>query len=251
MWGDIKRLYADSRAFALALPVLFSIPVLIEFGQHVVEIDLGFYRHGLIGAAAYDQRLLTFAFAKMLAMLLPGYWFVRYMAWRRDVAQARRVDRPAAALFAVQFGLQAVAHWLTLFGPPIGVILGLDARGSNYATVVTVVGAAVIGIYLTAWLTAWPLGNARIGPLRSIALIAGSFWRTVAYVAAGTLPLMILHYALGVAAIGRQDWIVWSIMTLDALVVGFLALTVAGANYLAAKRAADRSGIRLAGGEAG
>jgi len=26
MWRDIKRLYADSAAFALALPILFSIP---------------------------------------------------------------------------------------------------------------------------------------------------------------------------------------------------------------------------------
>jgi hypothetical protein len=251
MWDDIRRLYADSLAFALALPVLFSIPALIEFGQHVVEIDLGFYRHGLNGAAAYDKRLLTLAFAKSLAIMLPGYWFVRYMAWRRDASQARRVDRPAAVLFAVQFGLQAVAHWLTLFAPPIGQVLGLGTRESNYATVATVVGAAVISIYLTAWFVAWPLGNARIGPLRSIALMTGSFWRTVGYVVAGTLPLMILHYALGVAAIGRPDWIVWSMMTIDALIVGFLALTVAGANYLAAERAARGGGIRLAERETG
>jgi hypothetical protein len=246
MWSDIKRLYAEAWAFAPALPVLFSIPVLIAFAQHVVEIDLGLYREGFDGAAGFDQRLLTLAFAETLALLLPGYWFVRYMAWQRDAAQAKRFERPAAPLFGVQFALQAAMHWLSLFGPPLGLMLGLAPRWWNYATVAGAIGAAVIGIYLTGWLVAWPLGNARIGPLRSVAVMAGHFWRTVGLAAAGSLPLMAAHQALGLGAVGQPGWLVWTLLSIDALVIGPLALTSAGASYLAAQRAANARGIALA-----
>ncbi len=244
MWQDIKRLYGDSLAFALALPILFSIPVLIEFAQHVVEIDTGMYRLG-VEAAWGDQRRLTLGFAKVLAMILPGYWFVRYMAFGRDADRAKRIERPAATLFGIIFALQALAQWYGLFGPPIAVLLGLEGRLAQYATLAAGILASVIGVYLTAWFVAWPLGNARIGPLRSIAIMAGSFWRSVAYLVAGSAPLMAIHYALGYGALGRPEWLVWLMMTIDALVVGFLALTGAGVAYLAARHAASRSGLPL------
>ena len=244
MWQDIKRLYADSLAFALALPILFSIPVLIEFAQHVVEIDTGMYRLG-VEAAWGDQRRLTMGFAKVLAMILPGYWFVRYIAWNRDADRAKRIERPAATLFGIIFALQALAQWYGLFGPPIAVLLGLEGRLAQYATLTAGILVSVIGVYLTAWFVAWPLGNARIGPLRSIAIMAGSFWRSVAYLIAGSAPLMAIHYALGYGALGRPEWLVWLMMTIDALVVGVLAWTGAGAAYLAARHAASRNDIPL------
>lgn len=245
LWDDIKLLFARSRTFALALPVLFSIPVLIEFAQHVVEIDLGLYRHGLSAAAAVDQRRLALGFAKVLAMLLPGYWFVRYMAFSGNADKAKRIERPAITLFGIQFGLQAVAQWLALFGPPVGLLLGLPPRLSSYVSLAIGIGSAVIGIYLLAWLVAWPLGNGRIGPIRSIALMAGSFWRSVTYLVAGTVPLMAVHYALAFASLGQPEWLVWPLMIVDALVVGFLALTTSGAGYLAAAHAAARAGVPL------
>ena len=247
MWEDIKRLYADARAFALALPILFSIPVLIEFAQHVVEIDLGLYRHGLGALAAVDQQRLTLGFAKALALLLPAYWFVRYMAADRDADFARTVERPAATLFGIQFALSAAAQWWMLFGPPLGFLIGLDGESGDIITLAATITSSVIGIYLTALFVAWPLGNAAVGPLRSIAIMAGSFWRTVGYTIAGAAPLMAVHYALGYAAMGSPEPLVWAMMTLDALVVGVLALTMAGASYLAARHAAARKGISLTG----
>lgn len=247
MWRNVKRLYADGAAFALALPILFSVPVLIEFAQHIVEIELGFYRRGLTAAAAFDQRRLTLGFAKVLALLLPGYWFVRFMAWGRDADRAKRIERPAATLFGVQFTLQAAWQWLMLFGPPIGVALGLGPRLTTYAELAATIGVSVVAVYLTAWLVAWPLGNPVIGPWRSVVIMTGSFWRTLAYLAAGALPLMSLHYALGYGALGQPEWLVWIMMTLDALVVGLLALTTAGAAYLAVNHAAGRKNISLLG----
>ena len=248
MWRDVKQLYADSAAFALALPVLFSIPVLLEFAQHAVEIDLGLYRDGLgAAAAAFDQRRLTLGFAKVLALLLPGYWFVRYMAWNRDATRAKRIEYPAAALFGFQFCLKAGWQWFALLGPPLGVMLGLSLRSAAYADLLAMVAASVGAVYLSALFVAWPLGNVRIGPIRSVSIMTGSFLRALVYLAAGSLPLMALHYGLGYGAIGQPEWLVWLLMTLDALVVGFLALTGAGATYLAAAHAARRKNIALDG----
>ncbi len=245
MWEETKRLYADARAFALALPILFSIPVLIEFAQHVVEIDLGLYRHGLGALAAMDPRRLTLGFTKTLALLLPGYWFVRYIAKNRDAAYAKAIQRPAATLFGIQFALKALAQWWALFGPPLAILLNIPGKAGDYLSLTTMIATSVIGIYLTAWFVAWPLGNAKIGPLKSIALMAGSFWRTIAYTLIGTAPLMALHYALGYGAIGQPEALVWAMMTIDALVVGVLALTMNGAGYLAARHAAQRNNVPL------
>lgn len=264
MWPDIKRMYRDSGAFSRSLPFLFLIPVLIEFAQHVVEINIGMYdnRAAARGVLANDSRL-ALGYAKALALTLPAYWFVRYMGWGRDAAKARAVERPAVLLFAAQFALLAAVQWFGLFGPPIGVLFGLQGNGATVAgtgaeaeaaaTAATAAAAAaaalviqtVVGIYLTAWFVAWPLGNAAIGPVRSFGVMAGSFWRTIGYVIAGIVPLMALHYALGLGAIGLPRGLVWVMMAIDAIVVGFLALTMPGANYMAARRAAERKGVAL------
>jgi hypothetical protein len=86
---------------------------------------------------------------------------------------------------------------------------------------------------------------ARIGPLRSFAVMAGSFWRSLGYLIAGALPLMVVHYALGYGAIGRPEWLVWVMLAIDAMVVGLLALTMSGSGYLAGMRAAERKGVPL------
>lgn len=246
MWLDIKRIYRDSGAFARALPFLFLIPVLIEFAQHVVEIDIGMYdsRAAARGVSADNSRL-ALGYAKALALTLPGYWFIRYMAWDRNATKARAIERPAVLLFAAQFALLAAVQWFGLFGPPIGALFGLEGTAATVAMAAAVVIQTVIGIYLTAWFVAWPLGNAAIGPVRSFGVMAGSFWRTIGYVIAGIVPLMALHYALGLGAIGLPRGIVWGMMAVDAVVVGLLALTMAGANYMAARRAGERKGIAL------
>lgn len=244
MWADIRRLYRDSAAFAVALPILFSIPVILEFAQHVVEIDLGMFDGNRVGAAL-DQRRLTIGFAKTLALILPGYWFVRYMAWGRDAARAKQIAWPAVGLFAFQFLIQASFQWYALFGPSIAAAASIEGSAATYLSAVSVALVTIGGVYLTALFIAWPLGNARIGPLRSIAIMTGSFWRTIGYTIGGAVPLMAVHYALNYGAMGQPRAIVWAILAFDALVVGFLALTTVGAHYLAARHAAARKGVAL------
>ncbi len=73
----------------------------------------------------------------------------------------------------------------------------------------------------------------------------GHWWRALLYLLSGMLPLMIAHYALGIGAIGRPAWLVWIMMVADAALVGWLTLTLTGAGYFAAARAAESKGVRL------
>lgn len=178
-------------------------------------------------------------------MLLPGYWFTRHLHWR-DRSRAGAVERPAVRLFLVIFAVQGAIQALAPFGPGIAAF-GLDEGARGAVTGALVLLQTVATVYLSAWLVAWPLGNAAIGPVRSARIMKGGFWRTIGYVLAGVAPLTALHYALGTGAIGRPRGLVWAMLALDAVVVGYLALTLAGATVTTARQAVARKGVALAG----
>ena len=224
------------------------IPVLVEFAQHVVEMQGGMYTSPKGAAAFADDPLRTqFGFAKVVALLLPGYWLTRFVLFGYDAAAARRIEWPAAGLWSVIFALGAGQAYWGLFGSPWSQLLGIadeSVAGAINASLSLVGG--VMGIYLMAWGLAWAVGNAAIGPLQSIRIMHGSFWRTVVLIIAGTLPLMAVHYALGYAAIhfGAAAFD-WTLMVVDSIVTGFLALTVAGSSVAAVRHAAGKSDASL------
>ena len=246
MKTDISEIYRRAWAFALACPILFLIPVLAELAQHVVEWQAGMY-DSLAGAKAAeaDPLRMQFGFAKTLALLLPGYWFTRYILFGGDAARGRRIEWPATGLWLLLFAFHALIQWWLLFGPSFASLLGLSGQPGTWVSMGLALIAGIAGIYFAAWYAGWTVGNARIGPLRSIRIMNGHFWRTVVLTIAATLPLMIVHYALGFGAIFAPSAFDWPLLLLDALVVGGLALTMAGGTTIAARHAAGAKGIRL------
>lgn len=246
--SDIRSIYNWAWAFPSACPILFFVPVLVEFAQHVVEIQGGMYSSPA-GAAAFadDPLRMRLGFAKVVALLLPGYWLTRFVLFGNDAAAARRVEWPAAGLWSVIFLLGAGQAYWGLFGSSWSQLLSVtdEATAGAMNASVSLIGS-VLGIYLMAWGVAWAVGNASIGPLQSIRIMQGSFWRTVVLVIAGALPLMALHYALGYAAIhfGASAFD-WALMILDSIVTGFLAMTVTGGSVAAVRYAAEKSEASL------
>ena len=59
------------------------------------------------------------------------------------------------------------------------------------------------------------------------------------------LPLMVVHYALGLGAIGRPAALVWPMLALDALEVSFLGAAMIACQFVIARRAAARAGVPL------
>ena len=245
--ADITGIYRSSWAFALACPLLFAIPVLVEMAQHIVELQAGMYdgKEGAL-AAEGDPLRMQFGFIKTLALLLPGYWFTRFVMFDHDPSRAARIETPAFPLWLAIFAIMSVHMWLGLFGPSLANIFGIaDEYRAAFGTALFII-ETVVTIYLVAWLVAWPLGNRQVGPLRSLAIMRGSFWYSLALYLVGTLPLMILHYALAILAVmwlpGMLDWLA---MAVDSLVVGLLALTMCGSSAYAARHAARKQGINL------
>jgi len=250
MKTDIADIYRTAWSFLFACPLLFLVPVVVEFAQHIVEWQLGMY-DSIAGAKAAETSALRlqFGFAKTLALLLPGYWFARYILFGGDAARARRIEWPAIGLWLILFAIHAVQQWWGLFGPSLTEWVGLTGETGRWTGYALFTAGSVVGIYLTAWAPAWAAGNAAIGPIGSAIIMAGSFWRTIALLVVGILPLMILHYLLSFGAIFAPALLDWPLLTLDALVVGYLALTMTGAATIAARHAATRKGIDLTGEE--
>lgn len=248
MKTDMAAIYRHAWAFARLCPMLFLIPVLVEFSQHVVEWQAGMY-DGIAGAKAAEANALRmqFGFAKTLALLLPGYWFARFILFGGDAARARRIEWPAIGLWLVLFAIHGLEQWWTLFGPSLTGLVGLSGETARWTGYAIIAAGSILGVYLVAWNAAWATGNAAIGPVRSIAIMAGSFWRTVALTIVGVLPLMILHYALSFGAIFAPPMLDWPLLVIDALAVGFLALTMTGASTVAALHAAARRKVDLTG----
>lgn len=252
IWQDIKSIYRSSWSFAVACPLLFLIPVIVEMAQHAAEVHLGMYVDIASAQAAENAPLrMQFALVKVIGLSLPGYWFTRYLAYGNDPDAARRIEPVGFALWGALFTANLAIQIYSLFGPPLGPLLGLEGpTGQRFGGVLSV-ASTLLGIYFTAWFVAWTLGDLRIGPLRSISIMHGHFWRAIAYLAAGVIPLMIVHYAFALGSIGRPEWLVWPMLIVDSIVVGFLALTMTAPGWFAAKRAADASGVQLPGGREG
>jgi hypothetical protein len=246
IWSDIKENYLSSWHFIFVCPILFLIPALVEFAQHVVEIQIGMYDGGdaAVAVADNDERL-RWGFVKALSIALPGYWFVRYLGFDRDASAARRIEWPAIGLWSVIFALSALQIWLGLFGPSLESLSGMSTEQSALMKGILMLALTVLGIYFTTWQVAWPLGNVRIGPIQSIKIMNGHFWRAVIYTLAGIIPLMIVHYAFGYGAMGMPIWLVWMMMVLDALVVGLLSLTMVGSIFFAARFATTAKSVSL------
>lgn len=227
--------HRDSLLFLLACPALAAVPVMVELIQHIVEVHLGMYDSLAAAKAADDHPIrMAFGFAKVLSLTLAGYWVMRWLAWR-DPALAGRWDRQAVGLFAGVLAYHSVMAAVQLFVLPR---TGAALAGGF------VVGA-IFGPLLAAWGVAAPLGNPVIGPRASIRVMAPRFFWSLSFMLVSILPLMVVHYALGAAAILGPKLLLWPALVADALVVGWMAALMIVSAWLAAMRAAGLAGVAL------
>lgn len=248
MLEQIGSIYRDSWRAAWLFPVLFLIPALVEFAQHVVEMKAGMY-DSLAGAKAVidHQMQIALTFAVSLASALPGYWFVRFLAFR-DAARATKIEQPAFALWLVVMIIVTTLQATRLFAPSLGTVLGLTGNSDLAARFLAALFWLLLTIYMTAWTVAWPLGNRAIGPVQSLKMMIGSFWRTIGYMLGSTLPLVALQIGLStIATTFTSGLLDGFVLGLESVIAGLLACCAAGGAFLAARHAADRKGLSLTG----
>ena len=220
----IAFVHRQSWAFLVACPLIALIPILAELAQHIAEMQAGMYS-GPEGARAAeaDPARMAFGFVKTLALTLVGYWAVRFYA-SRDPAYARRLEGRAVALFAVVFALQALLSALGLFVFTGAVAVGFFVFGLVFTPLLT---RFVAGAPLGVW----------ISPLASIRQMLPQLPWAVAFNIAAVLPLMVVHYALGIGAVFVPgEAVKWAMLIADSLVVGWLAAVLLAITWVVAVR---------------
>jgi hypothetical protein len=252
IWTGTKEIYSRGWWFMLALPLVALIPFAAEMLQHAAESHVGFYDSFEAMNAKGDDPLRTgFGFLKTVALFLPGYWVPRYVAFDGDGKCAARWNTVAVRLFipVLLFSVVSeVGQW------PVSTLLAGVNLGEIVQTVIGVsiwFGLLVLGIYVTAWVVAAPLGNPHIGFLRSFRIMRGNFWWSFAVTMLALLPLLAVHYAMTLPMIGREKLVLWLFFAIDAALVAYLAIVLAAANYVIARRATARKQIALCVSAAG
>lgn len=246
MWTEIKAAYRDSWKVALAYPLLFALSAAAEFAQHVAEYRTGMFAsiEGMRAAAENGWRL-GLGVLKIFILVLLLYWVSRALARLHGAALRVSGDAGSARLFAFVLAWGMGTSLLQLFGGDLIAPLVTNPRAMLAVGAVFALGLLVCDTYLSAWKVGAALGNARLSFTASFRIIQGSFWWSLGYFLLMVFPLLVLHYVLNGLAIGRPAPVMWAILGVDALIVGFLGIVLPAATYVIARRAAARKGEAL------
>ncbi|MEG3178356.1 hypothetical protein U1872_19100 [Sphingomonas sp. RB3P16] len=236
-WKALRETYRGSIAFMVACPLLTLVPVLFEILQHVVEVKIGLYASvAAAKALEHDPWRMGFGLLKVAALTLPGYWIVRFLAWR-DPARAARLETPAVQLFAVVLAMQLVSAVLQLF---------VFSR-NGWVLLAAFVVLQIVSVALHPWFVAAALGNRAIGPRRSVAIMPRQIPWSFVFMIVAMLPLMIPHYVFGALAIIGPKPLLWPILLVDSVLVGWLSAVIVASGFVVATRAAAKQCVDLGG----
>lgn len=245
MLTEIKAAYAGSAKVALTAPLIFLLPAAAEFIQHVAEIRSGMFASiAAMEAAADDGARMGFGVLKIFSLILLIYWVNRALAIM-DGARLRLIgDSLSLRLFAGVILYAVLMAIVQLFG---GSVLApyVPERTLLAIGLAFFLAATALEIWLNVWKAGASLGNARLGIHASLGVMRGNFWWSAGYFVLMFLPLMVLHYGLNLAAVGRSEAMVWTLMVVDCLVVGCLGIVLAATVYFTARRATGRKGLAL------
>ena len=241
MWKEMKEAYGSSGRFALALPLIFAAPVVVEAIQHLIEWRIGmFTSFAAAKAVGSDPARLNFGYVKIATLFLVAYWVWRFLGFN-DRARTLCFNPVALRLFAL----------VMLYNVAMVVVQDLAGRGlgmafePGWALIVAglaaMLGAMAVELLLAGWKVASALGDREMGVLASARLMRGNLGWSFAFSLGIFFPTMILHYALNFLAIGRGAAIAVPMLALDSLLVGYLAVILPAAVFIVARRAASRA----------
>ena len=223
-----RDVHRSSLAFAAALPLVFAIPLVAEFVQHVIEMQIGMY-DGVEGAKAAenDPARMWFGLAKVAALNVVGYSIIRWLHSGGDRAFATALPARAVALFGLVLALGLLLAWLSLF-----------VWSDGYMGIGFFVFSLVFMPLIVRFVVAAPLG-VLITPLQSIRTMARDALFAISFSILAMLPLMAVHYALGIGAIFvGGNALKWAMLTLDSFVTALLAIVMTASQYVIATRPA-------------
>jgi hypothetical protein len=228
---SVANAYARGFRIVRELPLLFVLPVAAEFLQHTVEMHLGMYG-GSLDSHAQAVRL-GFGMVKILAVFLTLLVALRWWGLAGNLGRALRPSWRLAGGLALTFLVEMVGDLLAI-GIGLGIIelAGDSSRGLRMAAIlVPLMGWKFVAGLIYPWYVALLIEDREMRLRRSIAVMRGRVFHTFGLLVAGYLPLMIVHYALGLGAMGRSGPLLWVMMIVDAGVVALLVAMLAATYF--------------------
>ncbi|MFD1951023.1 hypothetical protein ACFSGX_09625 [Sphingomonas arantia] len=238
--------YSRAWRFALACPLLFAVPAVAEVAQHVVEYGAGFYRSiAAMKAAEHDTGRMVLGHLKVIALYLTGYWATRFWAYGDDARAAGRLDARAIGLYLPVVAWELM--WLVVIqdGPIIAGALNLPERLIMLIVAILLPAMLLFNMFLATWKTTTAVGDGRVGFMRSIELTRGSYLWSLGLTLVTVLPVLVLHYVLAFASLGRSPAVTAGVLGADSLLVAFMAPLLVAVNYAIAERVLGRAGLAI------
>jgi hypothetical protein len=236
----IAQIYKRAYALIRDWPYLLLIPLVAEFAQHAVEIRLGMYA-GSIDAAGSRLRL-AFGIIKVAAIFCTLLAAWRFWRFNGDKTRALRPTRLLLRGIAVFVCVQIMGD-LVAIGTGRGLI-ALAHEPSRSTQTILFLAPLLVWLLASAALIPWYVGMAtedlNMTLRRTLHASRNHLATTWGLLAAGSLPLMIVHYALGYA--GMRGAPAWPLMIIDAGIVALLAASLAATYYTIYQRAEARTG---------
>lgn len=238
MFREIKENYALAGRFAVALPLVFALPVAVEAVQHVIEWRIGMFESAAMASAVENHPARSgWAYIKIGTLVLMGWWVWRFLGFEGDRDRTLRWDSFAAARYSLVLIFSAA---LTMLEMQVGGLLG-EAFESSRQMLLAGIGLMLVGMALELYFAPWKVGAALGRPKTSLAASFKAMHGNVAWSFGLTLaiffPIMILHYALGLLPIVLPPAAGMVLLVLDSLLVGYLAILFPTTVYIIAKRA--------------
>ncbi|MEN2785750.1 hypothetical protein ACFOKI_10915 [Sphingomonas qilianensis] len=240
-WGGAFR---DSWGAARALPWLVALMIGIEFAQHMVELQVGFFSpdSAVRKAAGATPIRMAFAWPKMLILYAVGFMAMRYYI-TGDARDAVRPTRSALRRYVWVVLFQLVPAALSIHSE---LVVGVAGGGRDQALLMrTVVGLGqqVLEPLLFLWFVSAAMGTDRYGPISSAKTTRFLYLWALPVMFLMRVPLGLLHQMLHRWSIGQAPAVQYLLLTLDAVVVGVLALALPAvqvriARFIVARRGA-------------
>ncbi len=213
--------------FATALALWIGV-ALIELLQHAVEWRLGMFTPGDGIQAGTESRIRAgFGLTKVAAVMVCTYLVPRYLYQDRDWQRVGRLDRTFLRGVAVLAGVAVLDFAIpAAFARTVELVFAMDPG-------VAVMWGEWLGVVLTIPLMAlspWGIGliagDHAMTLRRSVrAMHRRWIWATLLMAACG-IPPLVLHIALNDMAVGASPLALGTILLLDSVLVGFMALLV-------------------------
>lgn len=238
----------DGWAVARAMPLLVAAVVGIEFAQHAIELNLGFFSlDPTVRRIASEESLrMLFGWPKMLIVYAVGFFATRWLVMR-DVHAALRPSMLALRRYACVVLFLAIPTAAMIHARAILPVLGLGEPE-------VVIFRAIVGLFsllaeplLLLWFVNAAIGTNAYRPGTSAKTTRLLYVWAFLLLLITRVPVSQLHARLNAWPAGQAHAVQWALFALDALVVGVLAVIVPAVQVRTARFIADRRKVSLLG----